>query len=345
MSKRDTSVSERALIVAASYGIVGSAWIFFSDEVAATLAADEAQLTLFQTSKGWLFIAVSSVLLFFLVRHLMARAVSLEAAHHRAESSLLMVFNHPAVRVFVKDQDGKYLLASEAFARLLGLSPDEIVNQTDESLFGVEAAAVLRQADRRAMHSPGITESQDVYPGAGTQRTVAVLRAHVTDESGRCVGVVGIAGEDVTSPDLGTSVRQSLEHLVRRRSAALAGAVRDLHARIATLHSEAAELRRRGERLAEEREALEAEKHELTADLLAAEQRLNTVVTHVQAIVAAIDQEGVVVLAEGKLLPGVGFRPGELVGRSVFELFGGRPEIAAACRRALEGRSVAARLP
>ncbi|HRQ74109.1 MAG TPA: hypothetical protein PLU35_13875, partial [Phycisphaerales bacterium] len=30
---------------------------------------------------------------------------------------------------------------------------------------------------------------------------------------------------------------------------------------------------------------------------------------------------------------------------SVFELFRGRPEMPAACRRALEGRSVAARLP
>ncbi|MCW5775180.1 MAG: PAS domain-containing protein [Phycisphaeraceae bacterium] len=345
MDKREASVSERALVVAVVYGIVGAVWIFFSDEIAATLATDTARLTFFQTSKGWIFVAASSALIYILVRHFMRRAVASEAAHHRAESNLLMVFNHPAMRVFVKDEEGKYLLASEAFARLLGLTPGEIVNQTDESLFGIETAAALRQADRRAMHSPGITESQDVYPGAGTQRTVAVLRAHVTDESGRCVGVVGIAGEDVTSPELGTSVRQSLEHLVRRRSATLAAAVRDLHGRIAALHSEAAELRRRGERLEEERQSLEAEKHMLTADLLAAEQRLNTVVTHVQAIVAAIDQEGVVVLAEGKLLPEAGFRPGELVGRSVFELFGGRPEILAACRRALEGRSVAARLP
>ncbi|MCL4741032.1 MAG: PAS domain-containing protein [Phycisphaerales bacterium] len=345
MARRDVSVGERALIVAAAYGIVGSAWIFFSDEIAASLARDEAQLTFFQTSKGWFFVAASSVLLFFLVRHLMSRAVASETAHHRAESSLLMVFNHPAVRVFVKDQDGKYLLASDAFARLLGLSPDEIVNHDDESLFGREAAAALRDADRRAMRSQGITESQDAYPVAAVQRTVAVLRARVTDESGRCVGVVGIAGEDVTSPDLGTSVRQSLEHLVRRRSAALANAVRDLHGRIAALHSEAAELRRRGDRLAVERETLEAEKHELTADLLAAEQRLNTVVTHVQAIVAAIDQEGVVVLAEGRLLPAVGLKPGGLVGRSIFELFPGRPEIVAACRRALDGRAVSARLP
>ncbi|GIK19310.1 MAG: PAS domain-containing protein [Leptolyngbya sp. PLA2] len=345
MAERDSTVSERALIVAAVYGVVGGLWIFLSDEVVAAFTTDAARLTYFQTSKGWFFVAASSVLIYFLVRHFMGRAVASAAAQHRAESNLLMVFNHPAMRVFVKDPDGKYLLASEAFTRLLGLTPGEIVNQTDESLFGVEAAAALRQADRRAMHSHGITESQDVLPVAGIPRTIAVLRARVTDESGRCVGVVGIAGEDVTSPDLGTAVRQSLEHVVRRRSAALAAAVRDLHGRIAALHTEAAELRRHGDRLAVEREKLEAEKHVLTADLLAAEQRLNTVVTHVQAIVAAIDQEGVVVLAEGKLLPEVGYKPGGLVGRSIFELFAGRPEIVAACRRALEGRSVAARLP
>lgn len=345
MGRRDLSVGERSLIVAAAYGIAGSAWIFFSDEIAAALARDTAQLTLLQTSEGWVFVAASSVLLFFLVRNPMSRAVASEEAHHRAESNLLMVFNHPAVRVFVKDENGKYLLGSQAFARLLGLSPGEIVNQTDETLFGPDAASRLRHADRRATRAQGISESEDEYPVRGVPRTVAALRAPVKDESGRCVGVVRIAGEDATSPDLGTSVRQSLEHLVRRRSASLASTVRDLHGRIAALHTEAAELRRMGERLAQERESLEAEKHMLTADLLAAEERLHTVVTHVQAIVAAIDQEGVVVLTEGRLLPEVGCKPGKPVGRSVFDLFSDRPEVVAACRKALDGRDVTARLP
>lgn len=37
MAERDSTVSERALIVAAVYGVVGGLWIFLSDEVVAEI--------------------------------------------------------------------------------------------------------------------------------------------------------------------------------------------------------------------------------------------------------------------------------------------------------------------
>jgi signal transduction histidine kinase len=54
----------------------------------------------------------------------------------------------------------------------------------------------------------------------------------------------------------------------------------------------------------------------------------------------ALDSAGIITLSEGMLLQQMGFKPGELVGRSVFDLYQDAPEITACARRALAGAHI-----
>ncbi len=67
---------------------------------------------------------------------------------------------------------------------------------------------------------------------------------------------------------------------------------------------------------------------------------LSAVVGAAPVIILATDREGIFTLSDGKALARVGFQPGEVVGRSAFELYEDLPERAAAIRRALAGESV-----
>jgi len=49
-----------------SYLLFGMAWIYFSDTAVASLASNSYQLTLLQTYKGWFFISITSIFLFFI---------------------------------------------------------------------------------------------------------------------------------------------------------------------------------------------------------------------------------------------------------------------------------------
>jgi len=69
--------------------------------------------------------------------------------------------------------------------------------------------------------------------------------------------------------------------------------------------------------------------------------RLQTAVDHAPVILFATDRDGVVTLSEGAALRALGFRAGELVGRSVFELYRDNPEVLSNARRALRGESLA----
>ena len=57
------------------------------------------------------------------------------------------------------------------------------------------------------------------------------------------------------------------------------------------------------------------------------EDQLHTVVANAPLIALAIDKAGIYRLSEGEALAGLRLRPGELVGRSVFEAHADQPEM------------------
>ena len=71
-----------------------------------------------------------------------------------------------------------------------------------------------------------------------------------------------------------------------------------------------------------------------------AEERLYSVMRHAPIVVWTLDRDGVFTLSEGRGLEALGLRPGEVVGRSVFEVYADYPEVLADARRALDGQVV-----
>jgi PAS domain S-box-containing protein len=71
------------------------------------------------------------------------------------------------------------------------------------------------------------------------------------------------------------------------------------------------------------------------------EERLRTVVSSASLILYALDKNGRITLSEGEGLKALGWKPGEHVGQSVFELYRDNPEIIQNIRRALAGEAFA----
>lgn len=78
----------------------------------------------------------------------------------------------------------------------------------------------------------------------------------------------------------------------------------------------------------------------LREDLEATEARLRAVVANAPIVLFSIDQTGIFTLSEGKGLEPLGLRPGEVVGRSVYDLYHDNPEIIASVQRAFAGDTV-----
>jgi PAS domain S-box-containing protein len=80
-----------------------------------------------------------------------------------------------------------------------------------------------------------------------------------------------------------------------------------------------------------------AEALRATHALRESEARLRSVLDHAPVVIWALDRDGVFTFSEGRGLDSLRLEPGEVVGRSVFEVYAGFPETISDARRALAG--------
>jgi len=78
--------------------------------------------------------------------------------------------------------------------------------------------------------------------------------------------------------------------------------------------------------------------------LARSEERLRTVVSNAPVVLFALDRDGVFVFSEGRGLDALGLAPGEVVGRSVFDVYEDNAELLDNIRRALAGETFSATL-
>jgi two-component system NtrC family sensor kinase len=74
-------------------------------------------------------------------------------------------------------------------------------------------------------------------------------------------------------------------------------------------------------------------------ELRRATERLHAVISSLPIALWAIDRDGIVTISEGALLERMGYRPGEQVGRSLFEIYADAPDVMDIARRSLAGES------
>ncbi|MCX6922079.1 MAG: PAS domain-containing protein, partial [Verrucomicrobia bacterium] len=99
---------------------------------------------------------------------------------------------------YVKDTQGRYLMANAAAARFVGKSSEEVVGKNDTALFKPDEARQMMESDRRVLAS-GIAQTQEevLTTREGKVSTLLSTKGPVRDAQGQVVGVFGIT-RDIT---------------------------------------------------------------------------------------------------------------------------------------------------
>ena len=82
------------------------------------------------------------------------------------------------------------------------------------------------------------------------------------------------------------------------------------------------------------------EEYRAERELIETDQVVRTILDSLPLVLYTLDEEGRFTRSQGKALETIGLEPGEIVGRSVFEVFEGSPEIIDHCERAFDGELV-----
>jgi PAS domain S-box-containing protein len=197
-------LQHRALLVATVYAILGALWIAFSDVAVESVARDGAALSRLQTWKGWLYVLVTAVLIYFLVRGALSEERRLSRSLRLAEERLRLVLDTIPSRVLWKDRAGRYLGGNRRFALDAGFTePDQIVGLTDADLPWHDQLARIRESDDAILTGRQESLEYDVAlrgpDGATRHETVHKVALHSPE--GEITGVLA-SYEDVTARKL-----------------------------------------------------------------------------------------------------------------------------------------------
>ena len=118
------------LKVALYYCLAAGSWILLSDKLLLLVVQDAAQLSRLQTVKGWFFVLVSSLLLYWLVWHYLRVVHRREAQLRISEERFRSVFDTAAAGMVLMRPDGAIFQANPAFCSFIGYPEEELVRMT-----------------------------------------------------------------------------------------------------------------------------------------------------------------------------------------------------------------------
>ena len=139
-----------------------------------------------------------------------------EAALRESEMRLRGILDNSPNAVFMKDNDGRYVLVNHCYAELLGLPEGEIRGKTDAELFSCDYASTYQENEAQVRRARGPLQFEEQVPFHNGVHTRLANRFPLFDPSGKEEGVCTVC-TDITER------KQSEEMLRRTEKLAAAG--------------------------------------------------------------------------------------------------------------------------
>ena len=148
----------RALVLALTYAILAGLWILLSDAALSHLLSGEAIPGVVGTSKGLVFVVVTAVILYVLVRGMDRR----ETTRHAS-----LIANHPAPMLVIDPSDGRIVDANKAAIDFYGWPPERLTSMHFEDIDAVGRARTwVPGTDDRDSVSGGVVSRHRTAYGA-----------------------------------------------------------------------------------------------------------------------------------------------------------------------------------
>jgi two-component system, cell cycle sensor histidine kinase and response regulator CckA len=114
--------------------------------------------------------------------------------------------------IFVKDREGRFLVANAACAHYMGLaSPQELIGKTDADFYPPEVAAGFRADERKVLEGTPLVDREEeaALPG-GTRRFLLTNKVPLRGSGGNIIGLVGTC-LDITERRRAEAEKEKLE--------------------------------------------------------------------------------------------------------------------------------------
>lgn len=208
------------------YLVFGLLWIFLSDELLDFLIRDLETLSDIQTYKGFMFIFITALMLFILVREHMKKIKAARellekkiqdykllyekflAQNHELkdardlaqenENFVMGVIENIPDMIFVKDaQTSNFVLVNKAVEEFMGKSRKELIGNDEFKIFPSELAKKLIQQGQEVLERNMVMQWEELLPTQSGERLFLTKKIPILDHNGQPRFLLGVS-EDIT---------------------------------------------------------------------------------------------------------------------------------------------------
>ena len=147
--KRTTRTTVAASKTAIIYALVSILWILFSDQFIGSFAKSVEALTILQMLKGWSFVMVSSILIFFLMRGEMHQLAKADDSQRASEAKFRLLVENAPEAIFVQT-NSQFAYLNPAAVKLFGAKEaDQLLAQPVMDRYHPDFHQVIRNRIKR----------------------------------------------------------------------------------------------------------------------------------------------------------------------------------------------------
>lgn len=190
--------------VVLAYALFAALWILLSDRALGLLFRDPETLVRASMFKGWFFVAVTSLLLWGLMRRFAGtlleahrRELALEHERELPPPMLTAIADASSDVIFAKDLEGRYVLFNSAAARLVGQAAEAVIGRDALAVFPAPQAQRLMAQDRRICASGQPETHEERLQTADGERVFLAVKGPLRGADGKIFGTYGIS-RDIT---------------------------------------------------------------------------------------------------------------------------------------------------
>lgn len=185
------------------YVIVSGLWILLSDYFLDTFLPETETLKI-SILKGLLFVSVTAILLYVLIR-------TGERSRLQLYNLLVDIIEGTSDAIFVKDQNGQYLVINSSAANAVGKIPSDIIGKDDRALFSEQDFNQIQATNNRILDSGKSEQLEETVTINDKEITYLTNKYPRFDYHGNIIGLIGIA-RDITERK---KLQQEREELIQ----------------------------------------------------------------------------------------------------------------------------------